>query len=61
MYSNLYKVQNNFLRITNLNENFSLCPTYPRVLVVPSEITDEEIKDASLFRTKNRIPSTNIH
>lgn len=44
------------LRFCELNKGFALCPTYPEVLLVPRSITDEEIREASNFRTKNRFP-----
>lgn len=44
------------LRLCNLNKNYNLCSTYPDVLIVPKALSDEEIKDASLYRTKNRFP-----
>jgi hypothetical protein len=31
-------------RITEANQNFELCDTYPRVLVVPRSVTDEQLK-----------------
>jgi len=37
--------------------NFDLCNTYPRNLIVPKDITDDDLKQASSFRTKNRIPT----
>lgn len=40
-----------------MNLNFELCQTYPRKLIVPRDITDEELKLSSTFRTKNRIPT----
>jgi myotubularin-related protein 1/2 len=45
------------LRITKINKNFELCSSYPRDLIVPDFITDEQLKEASTFRTKNRIPA----
>ncbi len=48
--------ENYSLKMTNLNQNFKLCPTYPEKLIVPRIISDDEIKEASLFRTKNRFP-----
>jgi len=33
-----------------------LCPTYPRVLVVNRNMTDEELNEAANFRTKRRLP-----
>lgn len=43
-------------RLTKLNKNFGLCATYPRETIIPRTITDEELSDASNFRTKNRFP-----
>lgn len=44
------------LRFCNANQNFILCPTYPRLLVVHNELNDDQIRDASNHRTKNRLP-----
>lgn len=43
-------------RITNINENFSLCETYPKYLCVPSFISDKELEIIGQFRSKNRLP-----
>lgn len=43
-------------RITNVNQNFELCETYPRKLCVPSFVTDEELKLVAQFRSKSRLP-----
>ena len=34
-----------------------LCETYPKLLVVPKAMTDEELKVVSKFRSKGRIPA----
>lgn len=44
-------------RVTNINENYSFCPSYPRVLIVPSSISDNVLKHAGKFRLKQRIPA----
>ena len=44
------------LSITKKNENYQLCSTYPKILVEPSSMTDEDLEKASKFRTKNRLP-----
>ncbi|KZZ99279.1 protein phosphatase [Moelleriella libera RCEF 2490] len=43
-------------RITCINRDYSLCDTYPALLVVPSKISDNVLKYAREFRSKNRIP-----
>ena len=43
-------------RVTKLNEDFGLCGTYPRLLVVPRSISDEELKKAAPFRSGRRLP-----
>lgn len=45
------------LKISSLNKNYALCPTYPEFLILPKSISDEEIREASQFRTKNRLPA----
>lgn len=44
-------------KLFELNKNYSLCSTYPEILIVPKSISDEEIKEASNFRTKFRFPT----
>lgn len=43
-------------RLTNLNSDFTVCPTYSSVLVVPKSITDEEIISSAVFRDGGRFP-----
>ena len=44
------------LKYTYCNINFELCSTYPQFMVEPKEVTDEELKEASNYRSKNRLP-----
>ncbi|XP_062570524.1 myotubularin-related protein 4-like [Saccostrea cucullata] len=44
-------------RITYINEDFNLCPTYPKNHIVPASITDEDIKSSAGFRALKRFPS----
>jgi myotubularin-related protein 6/7/8 len=49
-------------RITNINSDYSFCDTYPSLLVVPSQISDNVLKHAKGFRSRNRIPAlTYLH
>ncbi|KAF9871672.1 hypothetical protein CkaCkLH20_10870 [Colletotrichum karsti] len=43
-------------RITNINKDYTFCDTYPAVLVVPSSISDNVLKYAKDYRSRNRIP-----
>ncbi|KAM7358395.1 myotubularin-related protein 9 isoform 2-T5 [Cochliomyia hominivorax] len=43
-------------RITHINKDFKLCPTYGSVLIVPKTITDEQIKESAAFRDGGRFP-----
>ncbi|ETK86886.1 hypothetical protein L915_08573 [Phytophthora nicotianae] len=43
-------------RVTELNASFSMCPTYPRELVVPAAATDSEVGSVASFRSKGRLP-----
>lgn len=42
--------------ISRLNASYQLCETYPAVLVVPANVSDEDIKRVTAFRAKRRIP-----
>ena len=48
--------QNKLFRKTSLNENYLLCSTYPTYLITVGTITDNNLKESSLFRTKQRLP-----
>lgn len=54
---NRLELDKDFWRVTNINEQYKLCPSYPNLLVVPSSISDNVIKHASKFRSKQRIPA----
>lgn len=43
-------------RITNINKDFKTCPTYGSVLIVPKQISDEQITQSALFRDGGRFP-----
>jgi len=42
--------------LSRVNEDFSLCPTYPKMLVVPKSIDDEVLRKVAEFRSRGRIP-----
>ncbi|KAJ3186834.1 hypothetical protein HK101_009561 [Irineochytrium annulatum] len=44
-------------RLTHINKDFEFCPTYPRILGVPTRISDNVLKHAGKFRSKSRIPA----
>ncbi|KAJ1969305.1 phosphatidylinositol-3-phosphatase ymr1, partial [Dimargaris xerosporica] len=43
-------------RITQANNRYELCETYPRVLAVPTKISDRVLQYACKFRSKHRFP-----
>ncbi|KAI5067482.1 hypothetical protein GOP47_0018010 [Adiantum capillus-veneris] len=43
-------------RICEANSSFTLSPTYPHLLIVPSSISDEEVQQAAAFRARARLP-----
>ncbi|AEO68801.1 7000074b-dc0f-4641-8049-b3b0052b7921 [Thermothielavioides terrestris] len=49
-------------RISTINKDYTFCPTYPALLVVPSKISDNTLKYAANFRSRARIPTlTYLH
>ncbi len=44
------------LRYCYVNKDFSMCPSYPKFLIEPKNITDEELRQSSSYRTKGRLP-----
>ncbi|ESK88041.1 protein phosphatase [Moniliophthora roreri MCA 2997] len=43
-------------RFTDVNKDYSFCPTYPAKLLVPTKISDTTLQYASKYRSKCRIP-----
>lgn len=43
-------------RISTINKDYSFSPTYPSLLVVPSKISDNVLKYAASYRSRQRIP-----
>ncbi|KAK6077187.1 protein phosphatase [Seiridium cupressi] len=50
------KSQDRGWRISNINKDYAFSPTYPGLLVVPSQISDNVIKHAGPYRSRQRIP-----
>lgn len=49
-------------RITEINKDYSFCPTYPSLLVVPTKIKDPTLRHAGKHRTRCRVPTlTYLH
>ncbi|KAH7913992.1 phosphatases II [Hygrophoropsis aurantiaca] len=49
-------------RFTDINKDYSFCPSYPSRLVVPTRISDSTLQYASKYRSKCRIPAlTYLH
>lgn len=49
-------------RFTDINRDYTFCPTYPSKLAVPSRISDSTLAYAAKYRSKARIPAlTYLH
>uniref|UniRef100_A0A8C2LBE0 phosphatidylinositol-3,5-bisphosphate 3-phosphatase n=1 Tax=Cricetulus griseus TaxID=10029 RepID=A0A8C2LBE0_CRIGR len=46
----------NVWRVSHINSNYKLCPSYPQKLLVPVWITDKELENVASFRSWKRIP-----
>ena len=44
------------LRYCYVNKDFSMCPSYPKFLIEPECMSDEELRQSSSYRTKGRLP-----
>ena len=44
-------------RISNANQDFKLCATYPKMLVVPAALSDQELVAVANFRSGQRLPT----
>lgn len=43
-------------RISEANARYTLCDSYPRLLVVPSSVGDDVLRGSALFRSRRRLP-----
>eukprot|EP00993_Chasmostoma_nieuportense_P002816 NODE_357_length_2359_cov_52.422491_g333_i0.p1 GENE.NODE_357_length_2359_cov_52.422491_g333_i0~~NODE_357_length_2359_cov_52.422491_g333_i0.p1 ORF type:complete len:724 (+),score=155.56 NODE_357_length_2359_cov_52.422491_g333_i0:18-2189(+) len=43
-------------RLSDVNADYQVCESYPRLVCVPKAATDEIIKGSALFRSKSRFP-----
>ncbi|NXG16891.1 MTMR9 protein, partial [Grallaria varia] len=43
-------------RLSCINRDFSVCPSYPPVVIVPKCINDEELRKVAMFRHGSRFP-----
>ncbi|EJU05543.1 hypothetical protein DACRYDRAFT_74785 [Dacryopinax primogenitus] len=48
-------------RFTDINKDYSFCPTYAARLVVPARISDTVLTHAAKYRSKARIPALTYH
>lgn len=46
-----------YWRKTDINQDYKFCDSYPKDLIIPSTISDNVLKHASKFRSKQRIPA----
>ncbi|CAF4886516.1 unnamed protein product [Pieris macdunnoughi] len=44
-------------RVSAVNAEYKLCPSYPPLLIVPASIGDEQLEAVARFRTMRRIPA----
>ena len=51
------QLPNRFWRVTKINQQYDLCDTYPALLIVPRTVSDKVVKQASKYRSRNRIPT----
>ncbi|CAB3397704.1 unnamed protein product [Caenorhabditis bovis] len=54
-FARLMTFSDNF-RISSVNENFSICPSYPDKVIVPKGIGDDYLKISATFRDGGRFP-----
>ena len=55
-YSRLVLSLSDAWRISRVNQNFEVCPTYPRLVLVPKPVDDDSILKIAKFRQRARFP-----
>ncbi|XP_036160160.1 myotubularin-related protein 1 isoform X6 [Myotis myotis] len=43
-------------KISKVNSNYELCDTYPAIIVVPTNVKDDDLAKVAAFRAKGRVP-----
>ncbi|XP_052184873.1 phosphatidylinositol-3-phosphatase myotubularin-1-like isoform X2 [Diospyros lotus] len=51
-----FTISNEWWRISGINSNYKMCPTYPFALLIPKCISDEDVLQSSTFRARSRFP-----
>lgn len=49
-------LQTSAWRLSEANEDFSLCPSYPRAVIVPRAVDDSALARSARFRQGGRFP-----
>lgn len=44
------------LRVSAINADYGVCASYPSALVVPANITDDQLRESAEFRARGRFP-----
>ncbi|CAI9296194.1 unnamed protein product [Lactuca saligna] len=52
-----FTLSNDWWRISDINANYDMCPTYPSSLLLPKSIRDEDVLQACKFRARCRLPT----
>ncbi|KAG8588048.1 hypothetical protein GDO81_005859 [Engystomops pustulosus] len=50
------KAETDAWRLSDVNENFKVCPSYPEKIIVPLSCSDNSLKRAAAFRQGRRFP-----
>ncbi|KAI3721832.1 hypothetical protein L2E82_32851 [Cichorium intybus] len=53
----LFKLSNDWWRISDVNASYNMCTTYPFALLVPKAIRDKDLLKACTFRARCRLPA----
>uniref|UniRef100_A0A452TSF4 Myotubularin-related protein 9-like n=1 Tax=Ursus maritimus TaxID=29073 RepID=A0A452TSF4_URSMA len=53
--------ETNAWRLSEVNEDFSLCPSYPRAVIVPRAVDDDALACCARFRQGGRFPVPSYH
>lgn len=49
-------VPNEMWKISKINESYEFCDSYPAILAVPAQATDDDLRLVAAFRSRGRVP-----
>lgn len=61
MWLNVFRLQQDRWRLSTVNRDYSVCPSYPPAVIVPKDVDDKMLRKVAKFRQGGRFPVLCYH